>query len=179
MRKFGIWFAMASFGMAALKTADVFAGGSTAWTFERHVDTFANRAAFVASKALSQPNRDLVLYCNPHYNPATRESDPQFGPYYHVHLITLLDYGSHNSDYEIQYRLDESPLMKANIDYDNGVFAFLEPKKAKEFLDVLVKAKRVRFRVYNGTTIYKDFDFPLDGIQDIARQLMTECSDYK
>ncbi len=179
MRKFGIRFALASFGMAALLTTEVFASGSADWTFERHVDTFANRAGFVASKVLSQPTRALVLYCNPHYNPATRESDPDFGPYYHVHLITLLDYGAHDSAYEIQYRLDESPFMKAYIDYDDGVFAFLEPKTAKVFFDMLVKSKRVRFRVYDGTTIYNDFDFSLDDIQVVAQQLITECSTYK
>jgi hypothetical protein len=151
----------------------------TGWNFEKSVDSFADRAVFDTMKY--GPNKDsgLVIYCNPHYDPATRESHPEFGSYIHVHLITPLKTSGHDPDFEIQYRLDDGPAVKSIVDYEDGVFAFLEPTSARIFFLQLTRANRVRFRVYGDSkNVYTDYDFNLDGVRATAKQLIDECEAY-
>jgi hypothetical protein len=164
---------------AAAAPANIFAGNVTSWSVEKYVDSFSGQAAFVTMKYDHDKLSGLALYCNPHYRSVTLEDAQNFEPYIHVHLITTMTNLPHVPDFVIQYRLDDNQVVRASIDAANGVFAFLEPKQAREFFEQLRNSSRVRFRIYSPNhSVYIDYDFSLDGIREAAEQLVDECNAY-
>ena len=145
------------------------------WLYESTIDAFQDRKAYTASIRSTKGPEQFVVYCNPHYDPKTRETDKAFGGYFHLSVVTLNNFIDDGVFRNVKYRIDDQPVTNADWQYENGTVADLNPDDVLPLLSKLEKSHRLRVRLFVDDDHQFDYEFDLSNISTVLKKLSIDC----